>query len=120
MKDNGVMRVSETGATRNSSMGKPQLTRYFSPLVLEARGKYMLKHQLQADGTLRAGDNWKKGFGNTYEETMEICWDSMGRHFLDLWMEHDGFDSRDGIDEALGGLMFNVEAYWDALLKSRK
>lgn len=119
MIDNGKIRVSSTGATRDSSVSKMEIVKYMSPLVVEAFGKYMLKHQIQSDGSKREGDNWKKGFGTTHKETQDICFDSLGRHFLDLWMEHDGFKSRDGIDEAFGGLFFNICGYWDSLLKER-
>ena len=45
---------------------------------------------------------------------------SLLRHAIDLWLEHDGFESRDGIDEALGGLLFNAQGYWLELLKERE
>lgn len=119
MKDDGTIRTSVTGATRNSLIDKPELVKYLSPIVLQAFGKYMLKHQIQADGTKRAGDNWKKGFGETPKETKDIIIDSLIRHTLDLWLEHDGFKSRDGLDEALGGLLFNVMAYWHTDLENK-
>lgn len=120
MEDNGTLRTSKSGATRDTSTNKMEITKYISPLVIEAFGKYMLKHQIQSDGTKRAGDNWKKGFGTTHTETEDICFDSMSRHFLDLWLDQEGHNSRDGIDEALGGLFFNVMAYWDAHIKEQK
>jgi hypothetical protein len=119
MKDNGTIRVSPTGATRDTSKGKCELVKYLSPIVLSAYGQYMLKHQFQSDGTKRAGDNWKKGFGETPQETKDIIIDSLIRHTLDLWLEHDGFESRDGLDEALGGLMFNTIAYWHTELEEK-
>jgi len=117
VKDNGTIRMSATGATRDTSTNKMEVVKYISPLFIEAFGKYMLKHQIQSDGSKREGDNWKKGFGETYKETRNICFDSLGRHFLDLWKEQDGFKSRDGIYEALGDIVFNTMAYWDALIK---
>ncbi len=117
MKDNGIIRTAKSGATRDTSINKAELVKYLSPIVIEAFGKYMLKHQIQADGTKRAGDNWKKGFGETPRETKDIIIDSLIRHTLDLWLEHDGYQSRDGLDEALGGLFFNVMAYWHTYLE---
>ena len=114
MEDNGTIRVSKTGATRDSAVGKIQPVKYFSPRVMRVRSEYMLKHSVQRDGSVRAGDNWQKGFGQTPKETKDICEDSAGRHFLDMWLEHRGFESRDGIVEAICGLMFNCEAYLEA------
>lgn len=120
MKDNGTVRISDSGATRDSSINKMELSKYICPEVIIAFGAYMLKHQIQSDGTKRTGDNHKKGFGNTPKETMDICFASQLRHTLDMWLEQDGFPSKDGIDEALGGVFFNVMDYWSALIKSRK
>jgi hypothetical protein len=119
MKDNGILRMSESGAIRNSDVGKINYQGALSPLILEAYGKYIEKHSLLPDGTRRNNKNWQKLFG-TPEEHRQVCIESAWRHFIDVLMEHDGYDSRDGIDEALGGLMFNVQAYWFSLLIERK
>jgi hypothetical protein len=42
------------------------------------------------------------------------------RHFMDWWLEHRGFESREGAEEALCGLLFNVSGYLHELLKNRK
>lgn len=119
MKDNGILRVSNSGAIRNSEVGKIRYQGALSPLVLEAYGKYIEKHSLLPDGTRRNNKNWQKLFG-TPEEHRQVCIESAWRHFIDVLMEHDGYESRDGIDEALGGLMFNIQAYWFSLLKQNK
>lgn len=119
MKDDGVLRTSETGCIRNSSQGKVNYQGALSPLVLEAYGKYIQKHALLPDGTIRDNKNWQKLFG-TPEEHRQICIESMWRHFLDVLMEHDGYNSRDGLDEALGGLFFNLSAYWFSILKEEQ
>lgn len=118
MKDNGVLRMSESGAIRNSDIGKINYQGALSPLILEAYGKYIEKHSLLPDGTRRNNKNWQKLFG-TVEEHKEVCIESAWRHFIDVLMEHDGYESRDGLDEALGGLMFNIQGYWFAELKER-
>lgn len=117
MKDDGKIRISETGATRDSSINKPELAKYICPRVIKEFGEYMLKHQIQSDGTKREGDNYKKGFGKTPKESKDIIFDSLIRHILDLWLEHDGFQSRDGIKEAIGGSFFNIMAYWEEIIK---
>ncbi len=119
MKDDGVLRMSDSGAIRNSEVGKIRYQGALSPLVLEAYGKYIEKHSLLPDGTRRNNKNWQNLFG-TPTEHRQVCIESAWRHFIDVLMEHDGYDSRDGIDEALGGLMFNIQAYWFSILKERR
>ena len=111
------MREFETGATRDTDEGKNDYSGFLSPLVIRAFGDYMRHHQTQADGTLRGSDNWKQLFG---ENHYAVCFSSLLRHVEDVWLEHEGYDSRDGLDEALGGLLFNVMAYWYAVLLERE
>jgi hypothetical protein len=107
-------RTFPTGAYRDSDDDKPDYAGYLSPLVIQAYGQYMLKHQVQSNGELRASDNWQAGIPRG--EYLKSMW----RHLLDLWLEHDGYQSRDGIDEALGGLVFNVCGFWLETLKERR
>lgn len=118
MKDNGKLRVAETGAIRDTSINKLDYEAAISPLVTEAYVEYIERHAILPDGSHRELDNWQKLFGTT-EEHKNICIKSAYRHFMDLLKEHDGYDSRDGIDEALGGIMFNIQGYWFAILKER-
>ena len=110
----GDGRYFKSGAYRDGLDGKVDFEGFLSPLVLEAFGRYMHRHRIQSDGQLRASDNWQKGIPR--EQYMKSAW----RHFMDLWREHRGYDSRDGIEEALGGLLFNVMGYWFELLKEEK
>jgi len=111
------MRNFKSGATRNDNKDKYDFEGFLSPLVIEAYGKYMHKHRKQADGKLRASDNWQKGFGDKH---LDVCMKSLWRHFLDLWKEHRGFKSRETIDDAIGGILFNVMAYYHKILIDRK
>lgn len=111
------MRQFDTGATRDDADDKPDYVGYLSPLVIRRYGEYMLRHQKQADGTMRGSDNWKAGFGDDHEG---VCLSSAWRHFLDLWLEHEGYDSRDGFDEAMCGLLFNLMAYYHARLNDEE
>jgi hypothetical protein len=104
----------EGGAYRDSDVGKNDYSGFLSPIVLQAFGDYMRQHQLQSNGEMRGSDNWKQGIPK------EEYFKSFLRHCLDLWLEYDGYESRDGIDEALGGLMFNLQGYWHELLKERR
>ncbi len=102
------MRQFKSGATRNSDEDKLDYEAFLSPLVIQAFGEYMHKHRIQADGKMRPGDNWKRGIPR--RELLKSAW----RHFHDWWMEENGFESREGIEDALCGLLFNTMAYLHA------
>lgn len=106
-------RQFNTGANRNSDIGKLHFKGFLSPLVIKRFGEYMEKHRELEDGTLREPDNWKKGM------PLDCYVDSGFRHFHDWWMEHEGYESRDGIEDALCGLYFNVAGYLHEILKSK-
>ena len=44
---------------------------------------------------------------------------SWWRHFIDAWKEHRGYKSRDGMEEALMGALFNNMAYADKYFKDK-
>lgn len=110
------MRTFETGATRDSDLGKYDYEGFFSPLVMERFGQYMHKHRTQADGNLRDSDNWQKGI--TPEAYMKSLW----RHFMDMWSLHRGWKriAREEMEEALCAILFNVMGYLHELLKKRE
>jgi hypothetical protein len=110
-------RTWNTGANRNKDEDKYDYEGFINPLVFEAYGKYMHKHRHLADGTMRDSDNWQNLFG---DEHIKVCTKSLIRHTHDVWMENRGYDSRDGIDEALGGIIFNAMAIWFKILKDRR
>ena len=107
------VRQFETGATRDTDTNKPDYEGFLSPLVIRRFGEYMVKHQTQPDGQSRASDNWQKGMPPG--EYLKSGW----RHFLDWWLEHRGFVSREGLEDALCGLLFNVSGYLHEVLKKR-
>jgi len=119
VRHSSELRNFDTGAIRDNDDSKINYQGALSPLVLEAYGAYIQKHSLLPDGTRRNNKNWQNLFG-THEEHRQVCIESAWRHFIDLLMEHDGYDSRDGLDEAIGGLMFNIQAYWFSVLKERR
>jgi len=110
-------RTFTTGANRNDNEGKLSYEGFLSYPVIKAYGEYMHKHRLLEDGTLRDADNWQKLFGDNHEQ---VCMESAWRHFMDWWAEHRGYNSRDGLDEALGGLIFNAMAYWHKKLLDKE
>ena len=109
-----VMRTFETGATRSSDAGKPDYEGYFSPLVFRRVGEYMLKHSIQPDGKQRASDNWQTGIPRV--SYMKSLW----RHFMDMWTEHRGYATQEGLEDALCAEFFNVQGYLHELLKQRE
>jgi len=108
------VRTFETGATRSSDVGKPSYVGFMSPLVVERFGEYMLKHQIQADGTLREPDNWKNGIPlNSYL-------DSILRHFVALWLIHEGHEDWEDAEDVLCALKFNVDGYLHEVVQNRR
>ncbi len=105
------MRKFESGATRDSDDSKPDYEGFFSPLVLVRYGEYMQQHQVQADGNVRASDNWQKGM------PLAAYLKSAFRHFMDWWQahRHEGHN-RVALQDALCALLFNVMGYLHVLL----
>lgn len=110
------MRQFDSGATRDSDEGKFCYEGFLSPLVLSKFAEYMHGHRVQSNGELRAPDNWQKHFG---ERHFSVCMDSLLRHVMDMWLEHRGHKSREGIENAIMGVMFNVMAYADKYYKDK-
>ena len=108
-----MKREFSTGANRNESTDKLDFEGFLSPLVLKRFAEYMHEHRKLEDGTLRASDNWKKGIPK--KEYMKSGW----RHFHDWYMEDNGYQSREGLEKALCGLMFNTMGYLHEILKEK-
>ena len=114
LKVKELIRQFETGATRDTDEGKLHIVGYYSPLVVKRFSEYMLKHEIQSDGNAREPGNWKKGISK------DAYLDSLIRHVLDLWLEHEiGGGSREGVEEALCGVIFNVQGYLHEVLKEK-
>jgi hypothetical protein len=106
-------RLFKTGANRNSEEGKLDYEGFYSPIVVKRFAEYMQKHRILEDGTLRDSDNWQKGMPiDTYMK-------SGFRHFMDWWLEHRGQESRDGLEDALCGVIFNAQGYLYEILKKK-
>jgi hypothetical protein len=108
------IRTFETGATRDTDVSKADYEGYLSPLVIEAFGRYMFRHQTLADGSTRASDNWQKGM------SLAVYMKSGWRHFFDWWRAHRGLASKEIIEDSLCALMFNVMGYLHEHLKGTK
>lgn len=103
-----------TGAYRDGEEDKDDPEGFMSPIVIDRYCKYMTKHRKQSDGKLRNSDNWQQGVDKSFY--MKSLW----RHFLDLWLEHRNYKSRDGIEEALTGILFNAQGYLFEVLKEKQ
>jgi hypothetical protein len=108
------MREFSTGATRDDDNTKIDYEGFLSPEVLERFGSYMDKHRKQADGKIRSSDNWKHGIPR------DAYIKSGLRHVVDWWKEHRGSGSREGLEDALCGVMFNCMGYLYEVLKEKK
>ena len=108
------MRTFDTGATRDSDETKLDFEGFLSPAVLQRFGEYMNKHRKQADGGIRASDNWQKGI------PIDAYMKSMWRHFFDVWKQHRGLAGQEPIEESLCALMFNVMGYLFETLKHKQ
>lgn len=107
------IRTFQTGATRDSDLDKPDFEGYLSPIVIKRFGEYMLRHQIQPDGSKRGSDNWQLGI--TKEAYIKSAW----RHFLDFWLFHREYKGRDDIEEALCAILFNIQGYLHELLREK-
>lgn len=111
-----VRTFGENSGCRDLDKDKLDYEGFISPLVLQAYAEYMHKNRHLKDGTLRASDNWQKGFGLEHKS---VCMKSLWRHFMDLWMFHRGHTGRETIDEAICGILFNAMAYYHKILDDR-
>ena len=105
------MRQFESGATRDNDQNKFDYGGFISPLVLAAYAQYMHGHRIQADGQPRSSNNWKKGMPRA------AYFESGLRHVMDWWLEVDGYASREGLEAALCGVMFNCMGYLHEVLR---
>lgn len=108
------IRKFKTGATRDTDSGKLDYEGFFSPIVLQEFAAYMHRHRIQSDGKLRNSDSWQRGIPR--EEYMKSAW----RHFMDWYLWHRGHENRNGIIDALMGLLFNVMGYSYEILTNYK
>lgn len=115
------MRKFDTGATRNVDTNKPDYDGFLSPLVIERFGKYMHEHRIQADGTLRASDNWQKGI------PVEAYRKSLNRHHLHAWLLGRGYEAHDhdtgelvGIEDVLCAIIFNAQGWLHEVLTAEQ
>jgi hypothetical protein len=118
--DPPVMRVFETGATRDLDHNKIDPEACFCPLAFERYSQYMLECSFLPDGGRREDDNWQKGIPIT------SFMKSLMRHTLHVWKLHRGykvFDDKTGkpvdLETALCAILFNTFGYLHEILKKK-
>lgn len=117
-KDDGVVQQFATGATRSSDEGKNHYEGFLSVPALEEFGDYMRRHQRQADGSLRAADNWQKGMpiasylGSLFRHTIELVGLSRGYVSRRLRREFPGVTDLSFLKlETACAIWFNVQGF---------
>jgi len=110
------MREFTDGAIRDTVEGKLSYVKGLSPIVLKRYLEYLDAHRTQADGKLRTFDNWKCGIPR------DVYLDSLGRHFMDVWLLEYGFTAEDNhgvvdIEGALCGVLFNTMGMLHEIIK---
>ena len=110
------IRTFDTGATRSNEPDRIDWIKLFSFPVLFRYAEYMSKHRVQADGSIRDMDNWKKGIPKG--ELLE----SLFRHVLDLVALHEGVKGmRDStVEDSCCAIMFNIMGYLDWHLRESR
>jgi hypothetical protein len=106
-----LVRVFESGASRDSDEDKLDYEGFFSPFVLTRRAEYMHKHRIHSDGSLRDSDNWQKGI--PVDQYMK----SLIRHVMEAWAAHRSGDVK-VLEEALCAIGFNSDGALSELLKA--
>jgi hypothetical protein len=117
---NGEIRTFESGAIRDGNPDrKYDYSGFMSPLVVKEFARYMHKHRLLPNGSVRASDNWQNGMPR------EECMSSLWRHFHDVWTAARGyvpvdFDGNE-VDEleALMAVWFNVQVMALGIIEER-
>lgn len=107
-------RTFDTGATRDSDANKIDIEGHLSPLALMAYCEYMDKHRNMPDGSRRDSDNWQKGM------PQDVIVKSFMRHAFDVWLNHRGWEAREGMEDALCGVLFNASALLHQLASQKQ
>lgn len=112
-------RQFQSGANRNSDIGKLDYEAFNAPIVDWYYAQYMHSHRKLEDGTLRDGDNWQKGF------PIEVITKSLARHYKDYHLTTRGIKVLEKgkemkLEDILCGIIFNAKAHLLELLKDRK
>lgn len=107
------MRQFDSGATRDQDTDKFDYEGFLDPAVLQRYAEYMHKNRVQANGNIRASDNWTLGI------SMDAYMKSLYRHHQDVHLRHRGHATPLGQEDNLCAVIFNAMGYLHELLKQR-
>lgn len=101
-----IMRQFEGGATRSNNEGKLDYFRFNHPLVEKVFAEYMHKHRKQADGNVRDGNNWWKGWPK------ETSAESLMRHIKDIELHLANYpqEATEQLVDSICASIFNLKA----------
>jgi len=110
------IRQFESGATRDTDVGKLNYIRALSPIVLQYYVEYLGGHRTQPDGSMRDWDNWKRGMDK------QIYLEGQDRHHRAVWLLSQGFPASDNhgqvtMKDSLCGVIFNAMGMLHEILK---
>lgn len=106
-------RVFDTGATRDTDVGKLDYEGFLSPRVLRRYAAYMHQKRTMPDGSVRDGDNWQKGM------PVEVYMKSLLRHVMSVWEDHRSIGLSLS-EEDLCAILFNVQGLLFETIKERQ
>lgn len=100
------MRRFASGATRHIDINKLDYEAFNNPLVDKVYGEYMHSHRIQADGEVREGDNWQKGWDK------EVSIKSLIRHINDIRLHQRGYskETTETLINSICASIFNLKA----------
>ncbi len=116
VNDSGELRTFGTGATRDTAKDKHEPWGFTSALVEKRFCAYMHEHRKQADGELRASDNWKRGI------PLDAYKHSLSRHIQDFRLIVEGYPEEAGesdLETVLCAILFNVQGTLHEVIKHR-
>jgi hypothetical protein len=94
--------IFSTGGYRSSDKDKIAYEGHLSPLALDLLGRYMHKHGFLKDGSIMASDNWQLGFDDASFVKSGM------RHWMAVWRLMRGWPAEESLEDALGGVLFNL------------
>lgn len=111
----GPIRTFDTGATRDTEVGKMDYVGFESALVSLRFAEYMDLNRKQPDGSVRGSANWKNGI------PQDAYLRSLARHMKDLELHAEGFPNaaREDVESALCAILFNARGMLFELLKAK-
>lgn len=113
-EEDEVVRVFDTGATRDTDDEKLDFEGFLSPLALERYAEYMHSNRKMGDGARRASDNWQKGI------PMDAYLKSAWRHFFAVWKARRVGRGLVAAQEDMCALLFNIMGLLHEVLKQQK